>query len=66
MMKQRLEATHFIEQYNIKDEWRSYNKNIHGFTQPLPLEHLQATLACTAMGCLTIFTVALWKIKFKL
>lgn len=52
----RLEATHFIEQYN--------SPNAHHFGELHPLENLKKATEYTRF-CYGLKTVAIFKIKFK-
>lgn len=63
-MKQRLEATHFIEQYSTVGEYKKYADFKYRHTFPLPLNLLKGQLDCTKESE-TLQTVAIFKIKFK-
>lgn len=62
-MKQ-FNPTHFIEQYNPREEYKDVSNKQFEFTLCLPLEHLPSQLQNTK-DCITLKTVAIFKIQFK-
>ena len=64
-MKQRITPTHFIEQYNVTDEYKHLKLRREEFTMLLYIGSLQRTLDYTKQNHGTIHTVAIWKIAKK-
>jgi len=60
----RIEATHFIEQYNRTDEFKMRNASDQKQGPSFPIGMLSEILETTAKRT-TIHTVAIFKIKFK-
>jgi hypothetical protein len=58
-------ATHFIEQYNIRPGYRKYVDKGERFSALRPIQCIHSNdLASTIIGA-THITVAIWKIKQK-
>lgn len=62
-MTQRIEATHFIEQYNIKPEYRGYNNEIVSLS-PAPIGLMNLYISKTSKK-ISLQTLAVFKIKLK-
>lgn len=63
-MKQRIKATHFIEQYNTTEAAHEFCRPEQNYTMPLHLDYLSSALGKTAQMEYRR-TVAIWKIQYK-
>lgn len=64
MESKQFEPTHFLEQYNAKEGYRFEDRPNEMFTDVLPISILSYRNEFM-MEMTTLFTVAIWKIKFK-